>query len=74
MIVYDQLKEIEAGMREEDKKGYNIPCTVFRDIELYESYKNMTTPKMDRYVILSEDFRISVGAVRAIVARMSKKI
>ena len=37
MIVYDQLKEIEAGMREVYKKGYNIPCTVFRDIELYES-------------------------------------
>ena len=24
MIVYDQLKEIEAGMREVYKKGYNL--------------------------------------------------
>ena len=72
--VYDQLKEIEQGMRVAYKNGCSIPCTIFRDIELYERYESMNTPKMDRYVILSEDFRINVSKVRAIVARLSKKI
>ena len=56
MKVYDQLKEIEQGMRVAYKNGCSIPCTIFRDIELYERYESMNTPKMDRMLFSLRTF------------------
>lgn len=74
MRVYDQLKKIEQDLKVAYKNGCKISCTIFRDIELYERYQEMKGGKMDRYTILSDDYRLSVGVVRGIIYQLSKKI
>ncbi|GIM60546.1 hypothetical protein CAPN008_05960 [Capnocytophaga canis] len=73
-VMYDILKPIEDTLRIAYKKGGRVSYALLRDLQIYEDYKAMTQPKMLRYSILADKYRISETLIREIIKKMSKKV
>lgn len=68
--LYDVLKPIEKELKEAYKFGAKIPMQIFRDLEIYEEYQKMNTPRMDRYLDLSVRYNIHERHIMRIIQNM----
>lgn len=70
--LYEVLKPLEENLRVAYQQGGRISSGIFRDLEIYEEYRGMNIPKMQRYTFISEKFKISETLVRGIIKKMGK--
>ena len=70
--LYSVLKPLEENLKVAYKEGGRVSSELFRDLQIFEEYNEMTMPKMERYTYLSEKYKVCESLVRDTIKRMGK--